>query len=99
MKELLVRRQRLDRTVNGLGDALERVIGKIEDKLAGLDLRQIEHVVDEPKEMPAIAFKPFEHAEHFFRRLAINAVRQELGIAQDGVERRAQLVAHIGEKL
>ena len=39
------------------------------------------------------------HGAHFFRRLAVNAVDDQLGIAEDGVERRAQLVAHIGEEL
>src|SRR6516225_6540639 len=36
---------------------------------------------------------------HLARRLAVDAVEDELGIAENGVERRAQLVAHIGEEL
>ena len=99
MKELLVRRQRLDRTVNGLGDALERVIGKIEDKLAGLDLRQIEHVVDQRQEVPAVVLHPLEHAHRPFGHLAIDAVDQQLGIAEDRIQRRSQFMAHIGEEL
>src|SRR5207247_60634 len=31
--------------------------------------------------------------------LAVDAVLQELRVAQDGVERRAELVAHVGEEL
>ena len=31
--------------------------------------------------------------------LAIDAVEDELGVAEDGVQRRAQLVAHVGEEL
>jgi hypothetical protein len=31
--------------------------------------------------------------------LAVSAVRHQFGVAQDGVEWRAQLMAHIGEKL
>jgi hypothetical protein len=29
----------------------------------------------------------------------VRAVRRQFGIAQDGIERRAQLMAHIGEEL
>ena len=45
-RELLVGRQRFQRAANGLGNVLNRVIGEFEHELAGLDLRQIEHVVD-----------------------------------------------------
>src|SRR5262249_12614343 len=43
--------------------------------------------------------KPFENAKHLLGWLAISAIRDQLGIAQDSVERRAQLVAHIGQEL
>src|SRR5262249_53937831 len=33
------------------------------------------------------------------RGLAVDVVEDELGIAEDGIERRAQLMAHIGEEL
>ena len=33
------------------------------------------------------------------RQLAVEAVGQQLGVAEDGVQRRAQLVAHVGEEL
>ena len=32
-------------------------------------------------------------------QLAVDAVLHQLGVAEDGVERRAQLVAHVGEEL
>ena len=38
-------------------------------------------------------------AAHLLRRLAVDAVQDQLGVAEDGVERRAQLVAHVGEEL
>ena len=40
-----------------------------------------------------------EHAAHLVRRLAVDVVEDELGVAEDGIERRAQLMAHIGEEL
>ena len=49
--------------------------------------------------MLAVALKPFEHGHHLLRRRAVNAVRDQFGVAEDGVERRAQLVAHVGEEL
>ena len=49
--------------------------------------------------MLAVALKPFEHGHHLLRRRAVNPVRDQLGVAEDGVERRAQLVAHVGEEL
>ena len=32
-------------------------------------------------------------------RVAVDVVEDQLGITEDGVERRAQLVAHVGEEL
>ena len=40
-----------------------------------------------------------QHVVHLARNLAVNAVEDQLGIAKDRVQWRAQLVAHIGEKL
>jgi hypothetical protein len=39
------------------------------------------------------------HAKHLLGWLTVSAVRHQFGIAQDGVERGAQLMAHIGEEL
>ena len=49
--------------------------------------------------MLAVRLHALHHGAHFFRRLAVNAVDNELGIAENGIERRAQLVTHIGEEL
>ena len=49
--------------------------------------------------MLAVGLKPFEDAQHLLGWLTVSAVRHQFGIAQDGVERRAQLMAHIGEEL
>ena len=40
-----------------------------------------------------------EHGLRLVRHLAVDAVEDQLGVAEDGVERRAQLVAHVGEEL
>src|SRR5262249_52370633 len=49
--------------------------------------------------MLAVGLKALEDAEHFLGWLTVSAIRHQFGVTQDGVEWRAQLVAHIGEKL
>src|SRR5262249_34015974 len=97
--KLLVGRQRLERAAHRLRNILDGVIGQLEDKVAGFDFGQIEHVVDQPEQVPTIGLKPLEDAQHLLGRLAIGAVRHQFSIAKNGIERRAQLVTHIGEEL
>ena len=63
----------------------------------GLDLRQVEDVVDQGEQVPARAEHAVERLDVLLQRLRI--LPQHLGDADDGVERRAQLVAHVGEEL
>src|SRR6516164_3769955 len=98
-RELFVGRQRLQRAADGLGDVLNAVIGEFKFELTGLDLREIKHVIDESKQVLAVGLKAFEYAKHLLGRLAVSAVSHQFRIAQDGIERGAQLVAHIGEEL
>ena len=62
-----------------------------------LDLGQIENVVDQGEQMPARAEHAVERLEVLLEALGI--LPQHLGDADDGVERCAQLVAHVGEEL
>ena len=78
---------------------LHRIVGECEGELTGLDLGEVEHVVDQAKEVLAVALDAVEHLAHLLGRLAIDVVEDELGVAEDGVERRAQFVAHVGEEL
>src|SRR6516225_8648589 len=41
----------------------------------------------------------YPNAKHLLRWLTVSAVRHQFGIAQDGIEWRAQLMAHIGQEL
>ena len=79
--------------------SLDRVIAERQDELPRLDLGEVEHVVDEAEEMLAVALEPLQHLAHPRRRGAIDVVEDELGIAQDRIQGRAQFVAHIGEEL
>jgi hypothetical protein len=40
-----------------------------------------------------------EHAVRLLRHVAVDAVENEFGVAENSIKRRAQLVAHIGEEL
>src|ERR1700730_17072194 len=49
--------------------------------------------------MPPVALNAIEYAARSFRHLAVDAVQNKLGVAENCIERRTQLVAHIGEEL
>src|SRR5260370_30100157 len=49
--------------------------------------------------MSAVALDALQDAAHLVGRVAVDAVEDQLGVAENGVERRAQLVTHIGKKL
>src|SRR5215469_4727947 len=97
--ELFVGCQGLKRAADVLGNVLNAVVGEFEFQLTSLDLGQVEHIIDETQQVLAVGLKAFEYAQHLFGRLAVSAIRHQFGVAQDGVERGAQLVAHIGEEL
>src|SRR6266566_4675640 len=76
----------------------ERVVVEGQRELSGLDLGKVEHVVDQPEQMPPIALQALQHGPHLVGGLAVNAVEHQFGITEDGIQRRAELVAHVGEE-
>jgi predicted ATPase len=76
-----------------------RVVAERQPELARLDLGQVEHVVDQPQKMATIRAGALETVPDRRRHLAEDVVQDELGIAQHGVQWRAELVAHVGEEL
>src|SRR3954454_793620 len=96
---MLLARQWLNGAEDGLDDILERISRQRKSELAGLDLGEIEHVVDQPEKVFAVLLDAIENPAHFGRGLAIDVIDNELGIAEDSIERRAQLMTHIGKKL
>ena len=54
-RELLLGGERLDRAEHAVHHVLDRIVGERERELAGLDLRQVEHVVDQAEQMLAVA--------------------------------------------
>src|SRR5215467_13146037 len=64
-----------------------------------LDLRQVEDVIDQREEMRAGGVNISQILVLLFVEIAEHALVQHLGEADDGVQRRAQLVRHVGEEL
>ena len=49
--------------------------------------------------MLAVLLHALEHLAHPIRRLPVDVIQNQFGVAEDGVQRGPQLVAHIGEEL
>ncbi len=64
--------------------------------VAGLDLGHVQHIVDQIEQMLAAAIDDIQTFELRFGQRGLLA--QQTGETEDGVQRRAQLVAHAGEK-
>ncbi len=65
-------------------------------QLAGFDFREIENVVNHDKQMIAAAFDGGHGMKRLLRQRSIAC--QHLRIAQNAIQRRAEFVAHVGEK-
>ena len=93
----ILRRQRLDCLDHALDERRKREIFELQLHPTGLDLGEVEDVVDQSEQVTT-------STEHAVKRLSIllcclRILPKHLGDADDGVERRAQLMAHVGEKL
>jgi hypothetical protein len=71
----------------------------IEFELTGFDLGEVQNLVDEAKEVGPGSIHAAQRLQRLFRAEARRVGDHHLGQADDGVERRAQLVAHAGEEL
>ena len=78
-----------------------RQVGRRQVELhpAGLDLRQVEDVVDEREQVVARGVDVEQVLELLVVDLAEHLLGEHLREADDRVERRAQLVRHVGEEL
>ena len=72
---------------------------RIEFKFPGFDLRQVEHLIDEAKQVSSGAVHALQRFLRLFRAEARCVGDHHLGKPDDGVERGAQLVAHAGDEL
>ncbi len=65
---------------------------------AGLDLRQVENVADQVQEIGAGAVDGARELHLLGREVAVRVVAELLAENEDRVQRRAQLVRHVGEE-
>jgi hypothetical protein len=69
----------------------------LEVELAGLDLGEVEDVVDQVQQRVGRLLR--RAADSALLRASAERLQQQLGHADDAVHRRADLVAHVGEEL
>src|SRR5262249_27670166 len=70
----------------------------IEIELSGFDLREVESLVDETQQVRPSRIDATQRLQRPFRAEARRVADHHFGQADNGVERRAQLVAHAGEE-
>src|ERR1700730_17861304 len=99
--------ERYAATVRALPDKNQRVfdggrqieVGRVQFHAPRLDLGQIKDVVDKREAVPS----RLQNVTEVFRLLGVDLTEHPLGQdlreADDGVERRSQLVRHVGKKL
>src|SRR5262249_18713531 len=71
----------------------------VELELSGLDLRQVEYLVDEAKKVSPSAIHALKRFLRLFCSKARRVFDHHFGQSDDGVERRAKFVAHAGDEL
>ena len=80
-------------------DLAERHRADIHRHGAGLDLRQVEDVVDEVEQVRAGAVDRLGEADLLGGEVAVRVLGQDLRENQQTVERRPELVRHVGQEL
>jgi hypothetical protein len=94
----VLRRHRFDRLGHVLDQGGQRERFEVKLHSPRLDLRQVEDVVDQGKQVAGGAQHPIERLDFVLALEIAGVLHQHLGNADDGVERRAQLVRHVGEE-
>ena len=95
----VLRGQRLDHG-GDVADQAGHVEGlEVQLHLAGLDLGEIEDGVDQPQQVLAGRVDLLEVVGELLGPEVGGVLLEHLAVADDGVERRAQLVGHVGQEL
>ena len=88
------------RSAHDLVDQCGQIDGLgVEIQLAGLDLGEIKHLIDETEQMRAGAMDAAQRLLRLVRAEARRIARQHLGEPDDRIEGSAQFVAHAGQEL
>ncbi len=97
--QALLGRQGFHGADDSMDHVAEGVIRERQRQLTRFDLGQVEHIVDEIQQVSAAPLHPFQHVADRVGHFPVDPVDDELRVAQDRVERGAQLVAHVGQEL
>ena len=93
----------LHQGADGGGDVLDQRLDlnvfRVGGHAVGLDLREVEHVVDEAEQVAGVGLYLPDIGEHGGVAGVLHLLLQHLAVADDGGQRRAKLVAHVGEEL
>ena len=87
-----------ERPADGVEQVGDRNLLGVDRDGAGLDLRQVEDVADQVEQVGAGAVDGARELDLLGREIAVRVVAELLAEDQDAVERRAQLVRHVGEE-
>ena len=97
---VLVLLGKLSRSTDHLFDQRCELHGlRIEFKFPGFDLRQVEHLIDEAKQVSSGAVHALQRFLRLFRAEARSVGDHHLGKPNYGVERGAKFVAHARDEL
>ena len=96
--ELPVLRLVTEGTRHHLQQAGEEDFLRFDRDRAGFDLRQIENVADQVQQVGAGAVNGARELDLLGRQVAVRVVAELLAQHQNAVERRAQLVRHVGQE-
>lgn len=95
----LVPGQRFEHAAQALDQAFHLSAFRAHLELAGLDLGNVENVVDQVEQVIAGRVDRICELDLFIAQVAFGVFRQQFGQDQRAVQRRAQLVGHIGQEL
>src|SRR5205807_8994141 len=71
----------LFRSHNAVHQVAQGIVIQRQSELAGFDLGEIEHVVDQPEQMPPVHLQALQHCARLLGYLAIDTIKDKLRIA------------------
>ena len=89
----------LDQGDGGIEGSAEIEVSQLELHPARLDLRQVQDVVDKREQMMTRGVNILHVLRLLVVELSEHALAEHLGKADDCVQRGAQLMAHVGQKV
>ena len=88
-----------ERPRDGIDQVREENLLRVDGDRAGFDLRQIENVADEVQQIGARTLDGARELDLLRRKVALGIVGELLAQNENAVERRAQLMRHVGKEL